>query len=91
MEKISLRNAPNEVLLKISPQGIDSLSEAWERFMALTRRCPCHGISSWKLLQTFNGGLNNPERNLVDIATRSTFVENYVDEFMKFMKRLMAN
>ena len=72
-------------------QGNDNLSEAWERFMALTRRCPHHGIPSWELVQTFYGSLNDNERNMVDIASGGTFVETYADESMQFMERLVEN
>ena len=72
-------------------QGNDSFSEAWERFMALTRKCPHHGIQSWELVHIFYGGLNDHERNMVDIASGGTFVDTYADESMKFMERLVEN
>ena len=72
-------------------QGNDSFSEAWERFMALTRRCPHHGIPSWELVQTFYGGLNDNERNMVDIDSGGNFVETYADESMEFMEKLVDN
>ena len=72
-------------------QGNDSFSEAWERFMALTRRCPHHGIPSWELVQTFYGGLNDNERNMMDIASGGNFVETYADESMEFMEKLVDN
>ena len=49
-------------------QGNENFSESWERLMALTRRCPHHGIPSWELFQTFYGGLNDHERNMMDKA-----------------------
>ena len=59
--------------------------------MALKRRCPHHGIPSWELVQTFFGGLNDNERNMVDIASGGNFVETYADESMEFMEKLVDN
>ena len=59
--------------------------------MALTRRCPHHGIPSWELVQTFYRGLNDNERNMVDIASGGNFVETYADESMEFMEKLVDN
>ena len=47
--------------------GNDNFSEAWERFMALTRRCPRHGILLWELIQTFYGVLDDNEQNMADV------------------------
>ena len=41
--------------------GRNNFIETWERFMALSRRCPHHGIRSWELAQTFYGVLNDNE------------------------------
>ena len=58
--------------------------------MALNKRCPCHGNSSWELVQAFYMVLNNNEQNMVDITLIKTFMETYT-ESMQFKKRLVQN
>ena len=41
--------------------------------MDLTKRCPHYGISSWVLVQTFYGVLNDNEKNMVDISSGGSF------------------
>ena len=59
--------------------------------MALTRRCPPWGIPSWELVQTFYRGLNDNERNMVDVASGGSFLEAYAHKSKKFMARLVDN
>ena len=69
----------------------DNFNKAWERFMALTRKFPLHGIPSWELVQTFYEGLNDNERNMVDISRDENFVKTYAEESMQLIERLVEN
>ena len=67
-------------------QDNNNFSEACERFIALSRRYPIDESPSCKLVQTFYGGFTDNEKNMVDISGGS-FIEMYIDEFMKFIER----
>ena len=80
----SLRRAISELT-----QGNANFSEALERFISLTKRCPHQRIPSWELIQIFYGGLNDNEKNMVDIANGGTFKETYPNESMQFIENLV--
>jgi len=47
----------------------ESLYEAWERFKELQPEWPHHRISDWLLAQTVYGGLQQPMKISIDVAT----------------------
>ncbi|XP_057251768.1 uncharacterized protein LOC130591846 [Beta vulgaris subsp. vulgaris] len=54
---------------------LESPYEAWQRYKALQRQCPHHGIPEWLLIQTFYNGLKHEVRiSIIDAASGGTFM-----------------
>ena len=64
-------------------QDGESLSEAWERFKELIRRCPHHNIVKWMLVQNFFNGLDAASNTLINAASGGAF--------LKRIKRKLGN
>lgn len=72
-------------------QGDETFGEAWERFMALIRKCPHHGIPDHELAQIFYHGLDYNERQLVDISCGGNFLNTRANESLKCMEGLVED
>ena len=57
----------------------------------MIRNCPTHGLSLWMIIRKFYAGLNFVSRNLLDSASRGTFMEITLGEATKFLDNIMAN
>ncbi|KAG9450565.1 hypothetical protein H6P81_010530 [Aristolochia fimbriata] len=61
---IKLRNE----ILQFFQEPEVHLSEAWERFNGLLKRCPNHKIELWSQIETFYNGLSINTRSMIDAA-----------------------
>jgi len=52
----------------------ESLYEAWERFKDLLRLCPHYCLQKWMVIQTFNNGVTQPVRSMIDVAAGGTLI-----------------
>ena len=55
-------------------KGLESFSEAWERFKGYWSQCPHHGFSKESLLSTFYRGALPQCRNRLDTASNGFFL-----------------
>ncbi|KAM3364370.1 hypothetical protein ACQJBY_014613 [Aegilops geniculata] len=58
----------------------ESLYDAWERYKALFRRCPNHGLERWLELQIFYRGLTSDTRAYVDMAAGGAIANKTLDD-----------
>ena len=50
------------------PEG-ENLAKAWERFHELLWRCPHHRLTRWMQVHTFNKGMRDATRTVIDVST----------------------
>src|SRR4051812_35685329 len=67
------------------------LAQAWEQMKSLVKKCPTHGLTTWMVIQTFYAGLNFTSRNLLDSATRGTFMSTRLGAATKLLDEMMTN
>ncbi|XBH78563.1 hypothetical protein VPH35_104765 [Triticum aestivum] len=58
----------------------ESLYDAWERYEALFRRCPNHGLERWLELQIFYRALTSDTRGYIDMATGGAITNKTLDD-----------
>src|SRR3954467_729926 len=58
---------------------------------SLVKNCPTHGLTSWMIIQTFYAGLNFSSRNLLDLATRGTFMGLTLGAATRLLDNMMVN
>jgi hypothetical protein len=69
----------------------EHVAQAWERMKSLIKNCPTLGLTTWMIIQTFYAGLNFSSRNLLDSATRGTFMSITLGAAMKLLDNMMVN
>ena len=69
----------------------ESLYEAWERFKALQRQCPHHGIQDWMLIQIFYNGLKPDIRFSIDTAAGGTIMSKTPSAIKELIEKLALN
>ena len=57
-----------------------ALYDAWERYKALFRRCPNHGLERWLELYIFYRGLTSDTRSYVDMAGGGAITNKTLDD-----------
>src|SRR3954470_1496900 len=67
------------------------VAQAWKRMKSLVKNCPTHGLTAWMIIQTFCAGLNFSSRNLLDSATRGTFMTITLGVTTKLLDNMMVN
>lgn len=70
---------------------LESLYEAWQRYKALQRQCPHHGIPEWLLIQTFYNGLKHEVRSSIDAASGGTFMAKTPEAAKTLLDDMAAN
>ncbi|XP_048498107.2 uncharacterized protein LOC125496634 [Beta vulgaris subsp. vulgaris] len=70
---------------------LESLYEAWQRYKALQRQCPHHGIPEWLLIQTFYNGLKHEVRSSIDAASGGTFMAKTPEDAKTLLDDMAAN
>ncbi|KAJ9543636.1 LOW QUALITY PROTEIN: hypothetical protein OSB04_023343 [Centaurea solstitialis] len=64
-----LRNA----ISMFSQEPDESVSDAWERYKDLLRKCPHHGIPHCIQLETFYNALSNTDKGMIDATAVGSF------------------
>ncbi|KAG9458894.1 hypothetical protein H6P81_003402 [Aristolochia fimbriata] len=80
----------NEILQFLQEQE-EHLSEAWERFNGLLKRCPNHKIELWSQIETFYSGLNINTRSMIDAATGGSINKKTPEEVHELIEEMTAN
>ena len=58
---------------------------------SLVKNCPTHGLTTWKVIQTFYAVLNFTSRNLLDSAAGVTFMSTMLGAATKLLDEMMTN
>ncbi|KAG9444864.1 hypothetical protein H6P81_016204 [Aristolochia fimbriata] len=80
----------NEIL-QFLQEPEEHLSEAWERFNGLLKRCPNHKIELWSQIETFYNGLNINTRSMIDAATGGSINKKTPEEVHELIEEMTAN
>ncbi|KAG9458486.1 hypothetical protein H6P81_002994 [Aristolochia fimbriata] len=84
---IKLRNE----ILQFLQEPEENLSEAWERFNGLLKRCPNHKIELWSQIETFYNGLNINTRSMIDAAAGGSINKKTPEEVHELIEEMTAN
>ncbi|XP_047965001.1 uncharacterized protein LOC125209447 [Salvia hispanica] len=66
----------------------ESMFEAWERFNALLKKCPNHGLSPGHQVSLFYNGCSEFIKSQLDFGSGGSFLDKGVDECKKMLQRL---
>jgi hypothetical protein len=77
--------------MKFSQFDNEHVAQAWERMKSMIKNCPTHGLTTWKIVQTFYAGLNFSSRNLLDSAAGGTFMSLTLGAATKILNNMMVN
>ncbi|XP_048606235.1 uncharacterized protein LOC125583401 [Brassica napus] len=69
-------------------KGLESFSEAWERFKGYWSQCPHHGFSKESLLSTFYRGALPQCRNRLDTASNGFFLGRTEEEAEELVENM---
>ncbi|KAG9450306.1 hypothetical protein H6P81_010271 [Aristolochia fimbriata] len=69
----------------------EHLSEAWERFNGLLKRCPNHKIELWSQIEIFYNGLNINTRSMIDAASSGSISKKAPEEVHELIEEMTAN
>ncbi|KAG9450269.1 hypothetical protein H6P81_010234 [Aristolochia fimbriata] len=84
---IKLRNEISQFMQE--PE--EHLSEAWERFNGLLKRCPNHKIELWSQIEIFYNGLNINTRSMIDAAFGGSISKKTPEEVHELIEEITAN
>ncbi|KAG9458223.1 hypothetical protein H6P81_002731 [Aristolochia fimbriata] len=84
---IKLRNEISEFMQEPEVH----LSEAWERFNGLLKRCPNHKIELWSQIEIFYNGLNINTRSMIDAASGRSIKKKTPKEVHEQIEEMTAN
>ncbi|KAI3770749.1 hypothetical protein L6452_01892 [Arctium lappa] len=69
----------------------ETVSDAWERFKYLIRKCPHHGIPHCIQLETFYNGLSNAAKIILDATAGGAFVSKTYNEAFDILEKVSNN
>ncbi|XP_022926214.1 uncharacterized protein LOC111433394 [Cucurbita moschata] len=69
----------------------DTLSEAWERFKEMLRKCPHHGLPHCIQMETFYNGLNIATKQVVDASANGAILSKTYNEAYEILERIASN
>lgn len=69
----------------------ESLYESWERFKAMLRKCPLHGMLRWFLVQTFYNSLSSSNRTLIDVVAGGAINNKTEDDAYDLIELMAMN
>ena len=69
----------------------ETLSEAWERFKEMLRKCPHHGLPHCIQMETFYNGLNIATKQVVDASANRAILSKTYKEAYEILERIASN
>ena len=69
----------------------ENLTEAWEIFHELLRRCPRHRLIRWMQLHTFYNGLSDSSRTIIDASTGGALMKKTTDQAYEILEDTTTN
>ncbi|KAJ9540615.1 hypothetical protein OSB04_027121 [Centaurea solstitialis] len=86
------RNAKSRLDISTFKQWDDeAVSDAWERYKELLRRCPHHGIPYCIQLETFYNGLTPTAKGMLDATAGGAFTGVTYNEGFKILEKISNN
>ncbi|CAM0873640.1 unnamed protein product [Alopecurus aequalis] len=79
--------ARDQIFIFIQHDG-ESLYDAWEKYKALYKRCPNHGIERWLEVQIFYRGLTCASRRLFDMSAEGSIMTKTTEEAILLIENL---
>ncbi|KAI3698001.1 hypothetical protein L6452_31110 [Arctium lappa] len=80
----------NEILM-FRQEEEEAVSDAWERFKDLIRKCPHHGIPHCIQLETFYNGLTNSAKIILDATAGGAFTSKTYNEGYDILEKVANN
>ena len=69
----------------------ENLTEAWERFHELLRRCPHHRLTKWIKVHTFYNGLSDSARTIIDASAGGAMMKKTTDQAYEILEDIATN
>ena len=69
----------------------ENLTEAWERFHELLRRCPHHRLTRWMQVHTFYNGLRDATRIVIDASVGGALMKKTTDQAYEILEDASTN
>ena len=76
----------NEILL-FRQEPDESVSDAWERFKELLRKCPHHGIPHCIQLETFYNALSSTDKGMLDATAGGAFTNRTYNDAYDILEK----
>ena len=69
----------------------EDLTEAWERFHELLRRCPLHRLTRWMQVHTFYNGLSDSTRIVIDSSAGGALMKKTTNQAYAILEDMATN
>ena len=69
----------------------ENLTEAWDRFHELLRKCPHHRLTRWMQVHTFYNGLRNATRTMIDASAGGAQMKKTTDQAYEILEDAATN
>ena len=69
----------------------ENLTEAWERFHELLRRCPHHRLTRWMQVHTFYNSLRDATRTVIDASAEGALMKKTTDQAYEILEDTTTN
>ena len=69
----------------------ESLTEAWDRFHELLRKCPNHRLTRWMQVHTFYNGMRNATRTVIDASKGGALMKKTTDQAYEILEDATTN
>ena len=69
----------------------ENLTEAWDRFHKLLRKCPHHRLTRWMQVHTFYNGLRNATRTVIDASAGGSLMKKIMDQAYEILEDAATN
>ena len=69
----------------------ESLTETWDRYKELLRKCPHHGLTRWMQIYNFYTGLNAHTRQMIDTSAGGIFLKRTTQQAFDLLDGIATN
>ena len=83
--------AIKERITSFQQMASKSLFDAWERYKALLRSCPCHGYSDYTQISMFIKGKPNEYRRMINTSAGGYYVNGTTTKVKKIIEDVPAS
>ena len=67
------------------------MTEAWERFHELLRRCPHHRLTRWMQVHTFYNDMRDATRTVIDASAGGVLMKKTTDQAYEILEDAATN